>query len=66
MSELKPMINALLRSKIGAVLLLVQVAITLAIVSNAAFMISDRLAYLNQPTGYDESAIFSFRLNNFT
>ena len=37
----------------------------LAIVSNAAFMISDRLAYLNQPTGYDESAIFSFRVNNF-
>ena len=65
MSELKPMINALLRSKIGAVLLLVQVAITLAIVSNAAFMISDRLDYLNQPTGYDESAIFSFRVNNF-
>ena len=36
MSELKPMINALLRSKIGAVLLLVQVAITLAIVSPKA------------------------------
>ncbi|WP_105264946.1 ABC transporter permease [Pseudoalteromonas sp. T1lg76] len=65
MLELKPMINALLRSKIGAVLLLIQVAITLAIVSNAAFMISDRLTYLNQETGYDEEAIFSLSVSTF-
>ncbi len=65
MLELKPMINALLRSKIGAVLLLIQVAITLAIVSNAAFMISDRLTYLNQETGYDEEAIFGLSVSTF-
>ncbi|MFY8273202.1 ABC transporter permease [Pseudoalteromonas sp. SSDWG2] len=65
MFELKPMINALLRSKVGAVLLLVQIAITLAIVSNAAFMISDRLTYLNQETGYEENAIFSFGVSTF-
>lgn len=65
MFELKPMINALLRSKVGAVLLLIQVAITLAIVSNAAFMISDRLTYLNQETGYDEQAIFSVSVSSF-
>ncbi len=65
MLELKPMISALMRSKIGAALLLIQVAITLAIVSNAAFMISDRLTYLNQETGYDEQAIFSVSVSTF-
>ncbi|WP_462158675.1 ABC transporter permease [Pseudoalteromonas sp. GB56] len=65
MFELKPMISSLMRSKIGAALLLIQVAITLAIVSNAAFMISDRLTYLTQETGYDEQAIFSVSVSTF-
>lgn len=65
MSEIKPIFNALLRSKVGAVLLVIQIAITLAIVSNAAFMIYDRLTYLNQETGYDESSIFKFNVFTF-
>lgn len=39
MFELKPILNALLRAKSGAILLLLQIAITTAIVSNAAFII---------------------------
>lgn len=65
MLEIKPIFNALLRSKVGAVLLLIQIAITTAIVSNAAFIIKDRLDYLNQPTGYEEENIFKFNVMTF-
>lgn len=65
MLEIKPIINALLRSKVGAMLLLIQIAITTAIVSNAAFIISDRIDYLNQPTGYEEENMFKFNVMTF-
>ncbi|MFY8352229.1 ABC transporter permease [Pseudoalteromonas sp. SSM20] len=65
MLEIKPIFNALLRSKVGAVLLLIQIAITTAIVSNAAFIINDRINYLNQPTGYEEDNIFKFNVMMF-
>ena len=58
MLELKPIFNSLCRSKVGALLLLAQVAITTAIVSNAAFIINDRLQYLQQDTGLPEHDIF--------
>ncbi|WP_350542157.1 hypothetical protein, partial [Psychrobacter sp. CAL495-MNA-CIBAN-0180] len=49
----------------GAVLLLIQIAITTAIVSNAAFIIQDRISYLNQETGYPEQDIFKFNVMTF-
>ena len=52
MLEIKPILNALRRSKAGALMLLVQIAITTAIVSNAAYIIYDRIQYLQQDTGY--------------
>ena len=65
MLEIKPIFHALCRSKIGAVLLLIQIAITTAIVSNAAFIIQDRVAFLNQETGYPEQDIFKFNVMTF-
>ncbi|TMP39660.1 ABC transporter permease [Pseudoalteromonas rubra] len=65
MFELKPTINALMRSKLGAILLILQLAITLAIVSNAVSIIQDRLTYLNKDTGYPEAEIFKFNSLNF-
>lgn len=59
MFEIKPIFNALLRSKAGAMMLLIQIAITTAIVSNASFIIYDRMQYLQQETGYPEDEIFS-------
>lgn len=64
-SEIGPIFNALRRSKAGALMLLFQIAITTAIVSNAAFIIYDRLTYLNQDTGYPEEEIFHFRISSF-
>ncbi|MBN7819426.1 ABC transporter permease [Bowmanella yangjiangensis] len=65
MSELKPIFNALWRSKTGALLLIVQIAVTLAIVSNAAFIIHDRVSFLNQDTGLKAEDLFRFNLYTF-
>lgn len=60
MFEIKPIFNSLLRSKAGAIMLLIQIAITTAIVSNAAFIAKDRIDFLSQESGYPENEIFSF------
>ncbi|MEQ5874810.1 FtsX-like permease family protein [Pseudoalteromonas sp. NFXS39] len=65
MLEIKPIFHALCRSKVGAILLLIQIAITTAIVSNAAFIIQDRVSYLSQETGYPEEDIFVFNVMMF-
>ena len=65
MLEIKPIFHALCRSKVGALLLLIQIAITTAIVSNAAFIIQDRMTYLNQDTGYPEDEILAFHVMHF-
>ena len=65
MFEIKPIFHALCRSKVGAILLLIQIAITTAIVSNAAFIIQDRISYLSQETGYPEQDIFVFNVMMF-
>lgn len=65
MLDIKPILSALRRSKAGAVLLFLQVALTTAIVSNAAFMINDNLSYLQEDTGYPQQEIFSFTVMTF-
>ncbi|KZN67577.1 ABC transporter permease [Pseudoalteromonas luteoviolacea] len=60
MLEIKPIINTLMRSKAGALLLILQIAITLAIVSNAISIVSDRVDKLSEDTGYDEQGIIAF------
>ncbi|MCF6439805.1 ABC transporter permease [Pseudoalteromonas luteoviolacea] len=60
MSEIKPILSALKRSKTGAILLVLQIAITLALVSNAMSIVFDRLEKMNQQTGYDEQSIISY------
>lgn len=51
--EVRPILSALLRNKVRAVLISLQIAITLAIVSNALFIIRQRQAKMNRPTGID-------------
>lgn len=57
--EIRPILSALLRSKTGAVLIAAQVALTVAIVANAAFIIRGRLAAAERPSGVDEANVFS-------
>jgi putative ABC transport system permease protein len=56
--ELRPILSAMRRNKVGAILIGVQMAITLAILCNALFIIQQRVALSQRPTGADESNIF--------
>jgi putative ABC transport system permease protein len=53
----RPILSALTRHKAGVFLIALQVALTLAIVTNAIFVISQRVIYISRPSGIDESNI---------
>ncbi|WP_158885785.1 FtsX-like permease family protein [Rhodanobacter sp. L36] len=53
--HIQPILAALRRHKAGTVLIALQIALTLAIVCNAMFIIQQRLAHLSEPTGVDEA-----------
>ena len=63
--EIRPILSALLRSKTGALLIAAQVALTLAILGNAVYIVQDRLAISARPTGVDEENVFFIRLYGF-
>ncbi|HZH42676.1 MAG TPA: ABC transporter permease [Lysobacter sp.] len=56
--EIRPIFSALLRSKTGAILIAAQIALTLAIISNALYVVQDRLARSQRPSGIDEANSF--------
>jgi putative ABC transport system permease protein len=55
---LHPILTALRRHKSGVVLISLQIALTLAIVCNAIFIIGQRIDRVNRLTGLDESNLF--------
>ncbi|HEX3603693.1 MAG TPA: FtsX-like permease family protein [Steroidobacteraceae bacterium] len=55
--QFRPIISAMRRNKVGAVLIAVQMAITLAILCNALFLIEQRVAWSQRPTGTDEANV---------
>ncbi len=57
--ELRPILSAMRRNKVGAILIAVQMAITLAILCNGLFIIEQRVALSKRPTGTDEANIFA-------
>src|SRR5271167_4877635 len=57
--ELRPILSAMRRNKVGAVVIAVQMAVTLAILCNALFIIEQRLALSQRPTGADEANVFA-------
>jgi putative ABC transport system permease protein len=51
----RPILSALAHHKAGVFLIALQVALTLAIVANAIFVISQRVIYISRPSGIDET-----------
>ena len=51
--EFTPIMRAMRRNPVGAILIALQVAFTLGVVANSLFIIHDRLALINRPTGFD-------------
>jgi putative ABC transport system permease protein len=59
--QLGPILAALGRHKVATFLIVVQVALTLAVTSNALFIVATRVVHLSRVTGTDESHIFAIR-----
>ncbi|HUB91991.1 MAG TPA: FtsX-like permease family protein [Dyella sp.] len=55
--QIRPVLAALRHHKAGTLLIAAQIALTLAIICNALFIIHERLARLSQPSGIDESSL---------
>lgn len=55
--EVGPTLRAMMRNKIGAVLIALQIAVTMAVVVNAAAIIVDRRAAMNRPTVGKRAAV---------
>ncbi|MBY5920215.1 ABC transporter permease [Ferrimonas balearica] len=60
MFELRPIFSALLRSKSGPLLIILQLALTLAVVANAAHIIQERLTLMARDSGVVESELIAF------
>jgi putative ABC transport system permease protein len=65
MKDIGPIFRALTRNKLGALLIALQIALTLAIVTNAAFIIQERAGRIARPTGLDEANTALFMTNLF-
>lgn len=63
--EIRPILSALMRSKVSMILIGLQVALTLAIVCNALFIIGQRLDQMNRPSGMNETDTFYFGSSGF-
>ena len=63
--EICPIFSALMRSKVSMILIGVQVAMTLAIVCNALFIIGQRLDHMKRPSGMNEADTFYLGSSGF-
>jgi putative ABC transport system permease protein len=59
--QIKPILAAMRHHKAGTVLIALQIALTLAIVCNALFIIQRRTARISRPSGVNESNLFVIR-----
>ncbi len=57
--EIIPIVSALRRNKGGALLIVVQIALTVAIVCNSLSVIRQQLTQMERPSGLDEDNIFT-------
>lgn len=60
--EIRPILSAMRRNKVGPLVIAVQMAITVGILCNALFIIQQRLAFSHRPSGADEANVFA--INN--
>jgi len=59
--QLHPILAALGRHRVATLLIVLQVALTLAVTSNALFIVATRVVHLSRVTGTDEAHIFAIR-----
>jgi putative ABC transport system permease protein len=59
--QLRPILAALGRHKVATLLIVLQVALTLAVTSNALYIVATRVVHFSRVTGTDESHLFAIR-----
>jgi putative ABC transport system permease protein len=57
--SLRPTISALLRNSTGALLVALQIAIALAVLVNAIYIVHQRIQKMGRPTGMDDANLFA-------
>lgn len=64
--SIRPTISALLRNRTGALLVAVQIALALAVLVNALYIVHQRIEKMSQPTGMDDANDFGLEAEGFT
>ena len=64
--NVRPILSALLRNRTGAVLVATQIALALAILVNAVYIVKQRADSINRPTGIDDRNMFAIQTAGFT
>ncbi len=59
--DILPVLRALMRSRTGPLLVVLQIAMTLTIVCNSMSIIQQRIEQMNRPSGVDEANIFTLQ-----
>jgi len=57
--QIKPILTALRRHKAGTLLIILQIALTFAVICNAFFMVEQRVDRMSRPTGMDETNVLA-------
>lgn len=64
--NIRPIVASLLRNRTGAVLVALQIALALAILVNATYIVKQRVDSINRPTGIDDQNLFAIGSSGFT
>src|SRR6185295_490964 len=62
--EVRPILSTLRRHKTAAALMVLEIAVTCAILCNAVFLIADRIDRVSFPSGVAEHELVEIRLGN--
>ncbi|MFT4247171.1 MAG: ABC transporter permease [Pseudomonas sp.] len=61
--DIRPILSALARHKLAALLIMLEIAASCAVISNALFLIGDRMQHMRRPSGVDESHLVVVKVN---
>src|SRR6185437_5877268 len=64
--NIRPTLSAILRNKTGPLLVALQIAIALAVVVNAVYILEQRIEKMSRSIGVDERNLFAISVSGFT
>ncbi|AOT09325.1 ABC transporter permease [Pseudoalteromonas luteoviolacea] len=63
MKDFIPIIKSLLRARMSPLLLILQIAVTFTVLVNSVYLMVEKRLEIDNPTGLNEDAIFSFQMS---